>query len=311
MFAARHGTSSHLHRPAPRISPGVFWLLLTTVGGCSRAKEAYQQTDSRSTATFDVPEAQVAEVTALEPGERRPVLFFLHGLGSSGRVAFESLHLAQLAARERVFVIAPDGSLDSQGRRFWNAGPACCNFDQRPVDDVARLGALIANWRARPTVDSARVYVAGHSNGGFMAQRLACAFPDRISAVASISGASPAADVPCRPSRLAWLEVHGDADDIVRYEGGTVFDSSGLAPHPSAAQSLALWCQRLGCMGPIERSVSLDLNSELKGAETSVEQATQCPEGRAVLWTMHGGGHNSGLGSAALAAVWSFLATNR
>ena len=59
-----------------------------------------------------VPATQIFEPSDLAPGERRPLLIFLHGLGASGKTAFDVLHLAAFGARERVFVIAPDGNLD-------------------------------------------------------------------------------------------------------------------------------------------------------------------------------------------------------
>ncbi|HEX2674345.1 MAG TPA: PHB depolymerase family esterase, partial [Polyangiaceae bacterium] len=127
-----------------------------------------------------LPAAQIYQPSGLAKGERRPLLIFLHGLGASGKTAFDVLRLAAFGARERVFVIAPDGAVDGQKRQFWNAGSACCNFDHRDIDDVARLGQLIDAWRARPDVDSNRIYVTGHSNGGFMTERLACALGDRI-----------------------------------------------------------------------------------------------------------------------------------
>src|SRR6188768_2177526 len=63
-----------------------------------------------------VPASQIHQPSGLSPGERRPLLIFLHGLGASGKVAFDGLHLAAFGARERVFVLAPDGSVDRQRR---------------------------------------------------------------------------------------------------------------------------------------------------------------------------------------------------
>jgi poly(3-hydroxybutyrate) depolymerase len=103
----------------------------------------------------------VVPVTKLAPGERRPVLFFLHGLGGSGADALGDSTFRTWAETFRVHLVAPDGIIDHQGRRFWNAGGACCNFDNRPVDDIARLERLIDQWRERPDVDPARVYVVG------------------------------------------------------------------------------------------------------------------------------------------------------
>ena len=259
-----------------------------------------------------LPSDQIFEPKDLSAGERRPLLIFLHGLGASGKMAFEQLQLAAFGARERVFVLAPDGIADHEQRQFWNAGEACCNFDHREIDDVARLGALIDVWRAHPGIDANRVYVMGHSNGGFMTQRLACAFADRIAAAASLAGASPPASLPCAQAKsLALLEVHGDADKIVRYEGGRLFDSPVPAPFASAQQGLRDWAKRLGCSGAPESGAALDLEPELPGPETTVDSYAHCASGSVTLWTVHGGTHSVGTGSATFAAVWRFLSAQK
>lgn len=256
-----------------------------------------------------VPAQQIYEVSALAPGQRRPLMIFLHGLGASGKVAFDALQLAEFGARERVFVVAPDGSLDSQGRRFWNAGPACCNFDHENIDDVARLARLIDVWRARPDIDPAQIYVLGHSNGGFMTHRLACALGDRIAGAASLAGAAPAEDLACVPARTPrLLEVHGDADPIVRYQGGAVFGSAALATYPSAEQGLRDWAKRRGCVGEPTRGADLDLDPRLPGSETSVEAYPRCG---LALWTVHGGKHSVGMEPLALQAIWRFLSSEQ
>jgi polyhydroxybutyrate depolymerase len=302
------------------------WLLLA---GCHARGHATQESDASSRAApitndpsarsspevsvpappeLRVPAQQIYEVSDLAPGERRPLLIFLHGLGASGRVAFDERQLAAFGAHERVFVVAPDGSLDSQGRQFWNAGPACCNFDHRTIDDVARINGLIDVWRARPDIDPERVYVMGHSNGGFMTQRLACALGARLAGAASLAGAAPAADFACVAGAPALLEVHGDADPIVRYQGGSVFDSAALATHPSAEQGLREWARRRGCVGEPTRGADLDLDPQLPDSETSVEAYPRC---RLALWTVHGGKHSVGMGRSAMQAIWRFLSSEQ
>ena len=263
---------------------------------------------SGSAPALTVPATQIYQVRDLAAGERRPLLIFLHGLGSSGQSMFDALHLAEFGARERVFVVAPDGSPDHQGRRFWNAGAACCNFDHRAIDDVARLGGLIDSWRARPDVDPKRVFVMGHSNGGFMTERLACALGERISGAVSLAGAAPPIDLPCaRSGSLALLTVHGNADVIVRYEGGTVFDSPEPAAFPSAPQGFKDWAARLHCSGEAQRLPDVDVEEWLPGAETSAMQYPHCVGGSVTLWTVRGGDHSVGTDPHALDAIWQFL----
>ena len=181
------------------------------------------------------------------------------------------------------------------------------------IADLAapELTALLDAWSARPDVDPTRVYVVGHSNGGFMTQRLACALGDRLAAAASLSGAAPPISMTCTPTKsLALLEVHGDADDIVRYEGGSVFDTPGSGVFPSAQQGFRDWAKRLGCTGMPLGGTALDLEASLSGAETSVERYDQCASGSVALWTVHGGNHFVGTGQQAFAAIWQFLSAH-
>jgi polyhydroxybutyrate depolymerase len=255
------------------------------------------------------PEVHVFTAGNLPPGGRRPLLIFLHGLGGSGSEAVANPALRGIAERGGMVLVAPDGARDQQGRRFWNAGPACCNFDGKAVNDVARLEALINHWLERPEIDPERVYIVGFSNGGFMAHRLACFMDDRLAAVVSISGAGRGREEACAPvSPIAVVEVHGDADPIVRYAGGRVFDDRALDPHPSAPDTFHDWATRLGCTGAPKVS-EVDLDPRLPGAETRIESHPDCTGGAAELWTVHGGGHQL-MTPALVARVGEFLAAH-
>jgi len=255
------------------------------------------------------PEVHVLPPADQAHGERHPLLIYLHGLGGSGAEALANPEIRALAARGRMFLVAPDGNLDREGRRFWNAGGACCNFDGKAVNDVARLEALIDHWVERPEIDPTRVYVVGFSNGGFMAHRLACFMDDRLAAVVSLGGAGRAAEEACGPvSPIAVLEVHGDADPIVPYAGGRVFSNPDLDPHPSAPETIRQWAEHLGCLpGTKPRVSAVDLDPRLPGPETTIASYADCPLGTAELWTVHGGGHQVAT-PALLARVGEFLA---
>ncbi|MET0790581.1 MAG: alpha/beta fold hydrolase, partial [Polyangiaceae bacterium] len=296
------------------------FLLLLALAGCksqggtgatpspTESSLATPSAPTRGVAGPGIPPTEVYEVSGLAPGERRPLLVVLHGLGGSGHSMFEALRLAEFGARERVFVVAPDGTLDQRGRRFWNAGDACCNFEHRAVDDVARLRNLIDLWRARPDIDPKRVYVMGHSNGGFMTERMACELGERISGAVSLAGAAPPMDLPCpRSGSLQLLAVHGDADVIVRYEGGTVFDSPLPAAFPSATQGFKDWAKRQGCTGTPLHLPDVDVEEWLPGAETTALQYRNCTSGSVTLWTVRSGDHSVGTDPHALAVIWGFL----
>jgi pimeloyl-ACP methyl ester carboxylesterase len=91
------------------------------------------------------------------------------------------------------------------------------------TDDAAYVNAIIDDVSSKYNVDTKRIFLVGHSAGAFLAQGLACGVSDRIAAIASLAGALIAGG-PCNPSsRLSVLDVHGDADTIISYEGGSFF----------------------------------------------------------------------------------------
>lgn len=233
----------------------------------------------------------------ITPGVSYPLVLVLHGYGATGALQQSYLQLTNLTADPGAFVLAPDGTLDGSGRRFWNAG-ACCDFGGSGVDDVAYLGGLVDAVSADWPIDPARVYVVGHSNGAFMAYRLACDRADVVAAIAGLAGATPtAACDPVRP--VSVLHVHGTADATIAYDGGALF---GIA-YPGAQASAAAWAAHDGCAATWTAGDPVDLVSTLAGAETTVERADACPTGIGVeLWSIGGGSHipsfNAGFGAA-------------
>ena len=80
-------------------------------------------------------------------------------------------HFDDLADREGFMVAYPDG-LNNE----WNFVRGVRGYAMTQ-DDTAFLVALIDHIGADHPVDKARVYLAGFSNGGFMAERVACENP--------------------------------------------------------------------------------------------------------------------------------------
>jgi polyhydroxybutyrate depolymerase len=75
------------------------------------------------------------------------------------------------------------------------------------------------------------------SNGGFFTHRLGCERSTRFAAIAAVAGGmSPVLEKACAPSApLAVLNIHGKADPIVPYAGGTTMGGgSALAAEQTA-----------------------------------------------------------------------------
>lgn len=233
------------------------------------------------------------QVRGTDPTRPAPLLVMLHGYAASAAIEETYFQLGPEAARRGYLYATPDGTFDSQTRRFWNATDACCNFDHRALDDVAYLDALIDNVASRYPVDRRRVFVLGHSNGAFLSHRYACDRADRVAGIVALAGMQWLDGARCRPSRrVPVLQVHGTMDEVISYTGGNV-GMGNAADFPSVDTTLARWAGYNGCTGARETlSTRLDLDIGLAGEDTRMERTLGCPaDGTVELWAIEGGRH--------------------
>jgi polyhydroxybutyrate depolymerase len=237
--------------------------------------------DDARPATVFVPDAYDPEVAM-------PFVLLLHGYGLTGEQMDGALGFAAFAEASSFIYASPTGLLDSGGGYFWNATDACCDFENTNVDDSAYLRAIVDDAAEIAHIDPARVFVLGHSNGGFMAQRLACDHADVFAASVNVAGATSLTDA-CAPSEgVAMLTVHGTDDTTIFYEGG---DLGGGLIYPGAVETAAAWAERNECEATPVEVGTLDLET-LAGEETTIERYEGCVEGGASeLWTTEGGEH--------------------
>lgn len=241
-----------------------------------------------------------------DPTVATPLVVLLHGYGATSKIQDNYFKISALAETKTFLVALPDGLKDAQDKQFWNATDACCNFLGVPTDDVAYLGAVIADMKAKYNVDPKRVYVIGHSNGGFMAHRLACELSKEIAGIVSLAGATYADAAKCKAADpVAVLQVHGDADETIAYPGGRI--SQSLPTYPAAKATVATWAAKNGCAGDlVETSTKLDLDTKLAGDETTVARHA-CNSGAAELWTIAGGAHIPSLQPTWASLIYGFL----
>ena len=127
---------------------------------------------------------------------------------------------SKLADQYGFLLVAPDGNREPGGyeNRFWNASDACCDFFSTEVDDSAYVADIIKEVKAQFTVDNNRIYLVGHSNGGFMSYRAAYEHSNTIAAIASLAGAThiEERDAPSEPCSCATDSRHGRRNDRLR-----------------------------------------------------------------------------------------------
>ena len=234
---------------------------------------------------------------AYQDGVPAPLVILLHGYGATGFLEDTYLEVGDASVARGAVFAAPDGTLDANERRFWNASGACCDFGGVGVDDSAYLMGLVDEIGTHVDVDPKRVFFVGHSNGAFMSHRLACDHADRIAAIASLAGAGPLDPAACAASEpVSVLQIHGTADDLVLYEGsdnlGTNAGFAPSSPYPSVDATVGMWVAIDGCSPSPSSGAPRDLDVDVAGEETFVSTYAGCASDTAVeLWAIEGGSH--------------------
>lgn len=179
---------------------------------------------------------------------KRPLVIVLHGSGASAQqvlgMAFPPSPLSvwrQIAEREQLVVIAPDGS-KRRGQRCWNDSFADVASNP-PTDDTAFIGALIDQAIADDNVDPARVFVMGVSKGGMLAYRLATEIGQRLAGFCAVLASMPVNSSCGLPTvALPVLLIAGTADPFIPYDGGKFpYTLWFTAPMLGVEASAAIW----------------------------------------------------------------------
>jgi poly(3-hydroxybutyrate) depolymerase/protein-S-isoprenylcysteine O-methyltransferase Ste14 len=222
------------------------------------------------------------------------LVVMLHGAGGNAeRIRrFTGHGLERNAAAGRWAVAYPEGIGGT-----WND---CRKTPPYPakrlgVDDVDFLLGLIARLRERYSIDAQNVLVAGFSNGGQMAIRLALEHPHSLGALAVVAAQLP------RPSEsvctreappLASLWIKGTADPFLPSGGGPSQGASGesLGPVLSIGATIGAFVEALPGSAPLPAR---------RLAETDADPATsvlleewRAPRGALLRsYTLVGSGH--------------------
>jgi len=163
--------------------------------------------------------------------------------------------------------------------------------DQRAsnnADDVAFFNQMLDQIGTKFSVDSARVYALGLSEGGFMSLRLGCALSDRIAAVGAVGATMPKTMI-CLPSRpVSAVMINGTSDPVVPYGGGT--EKNLNLQTLSAEDSAKAWSKIDRCSEKPEKSKQSP--HEKGGMETKIDTYTGCQQNaQVVLYSIKGAGN--------------------
>ncbi len=141
-----------------------------------------------------------AQLDAARPA---PLLVVLHGAG--GNAESTIAQWKALADRQELILLAVRGTVRVSGEKF--------RWDERSESVVL---SVVREAQQKHNVDPRRVWLAGTSQGAYLAYTIALGSPDRFRAVVSIGGFYPVekeADFPeAKKQGLAVFVVHGARD---------------------------------------------------------------------------------------------------
>lgn len=140
--------------------------------------------------------------SSYKPAEPAPLVVALHGMGGDENTLFDrygTMTLQKLAEQYGFFVVTPKGREPASMYR----GDA-----ERDVLDV------IAEVRAAYRIDPSRIYLTGHSMGGFGTWSIAMNHPDLFAALAPFAGGGNPLGME-KIRHIPQFVVHGDADHTV------------------------------------------------------------------------------------------------
>lgn len=295
---------------------GAMLLVAVLVAGCASAAAP---PPAASPVPVASPAATAASCTGLTPGERTialkvdgrdravlvhvpqsdaataaaPVLVAFHGYSTRAADFAEFSGLSAKADEAGFVVVYPQALGDPPEWHVvggWTQDPALQASDRA-------FAVAVLDWLAATgCVDSRRVFLAGHSQGGGMVADLACELAPRLAGIGLISALY--LRLPCEPSREVPVFVsHAVDDPVLPIGGGRIRDTPPSFPEVLAVETVVeRWAAVDGCAGQPEGS------SADGGAVTTSWTGCAAP---VVYYRTPSGGHD--VSTAARDAMWTFF----
>jgi polyhydroxybutyrate depolymerase len=225
-------------------------------------------------------------------GKPLPLVVVIHGAFDTGKRMEALTGWSRIADREGFVVAYPNGMGLFSLFRHWNAGHCCGRAHASGVDDVAFLEAVIADIQGRFSIDPARIYLMGNSNGGMLTHHLAARHAGRFAAAAVVSGTiggrpdagSDVWQVPQPAVPLPIMLFHGRDDDIIPFAGGDDPRDRDGRTHFSVADSARFWAAANGVSGEPE-------TAELHGGRVAFSRWGGADDAPVLLYAIDDWGH--------------------
>ncbi|HWX52966.1 MAG TPA: prolyl oligopeptidase family serine peptidase [Verrucomicrobiae bacterium] len=154
--------------------------------------------------------------TTYTPGHAFPLVVALHGLGATEDSMLTGFYnVPRLAEQHGYIVVAPLGYRTDAAYGAFRVAGKVTRRGQLSEQDVMEV---LQRIRQQYKIDENRIYLMGHSMGGYGTWAIGASHPELWAALGPISGAGDPATVE-KMRAIPEVVVHGDADNVVPVAG--------------------------------------------------------------------------------------------
>jgi polyhydroxybutyrate depolymerase len=222
----------------------------------------------------------------------RPIILAFHGMSANAKLLQRLIKLDETADKYGFITVYPNGTGWGPLKGF-QAGATTSEREKRKPDDVVFVHTILNHLQRTVCIDDSRVYATGLSNGAMMCYRLAVEMPNRIAAIAPVSG-TLGTEVSLPKCPVSVMHFHGTCDKVLPYDGPR---EGGLFPqsyHPVPA-TIELFARAADCQGlaefqalpnRVDDGTTVCLQSH-RNVETGVEVILVKIVGGGHQWPMH------------------------
>ena len=244
----------------------------TASAGCSPARPHANGDSNGTMESGGVARTYILHVpTGYDGSKPTPVVLVFHGFTLNADFMSAYAKIPAAADKDGFIALLPNGTGNPQ---YWNS-----STNMGP-DDIGFIRDLLSNVKSDLCVDPSRVYAAGYSNGGGMAQFVACELEPQIAAVAVVASTYGS----CQPA-VPVVAFHGTADPLLPFDGSDTSLGVVGGNLPPVRKALSEWAAALGCDRlPI-------ISRPAAQVELSTFRHCITGDGEALLYAVLGGGH--------------------
>lgn len=220
------------------------------------------------------------------------IAIFLHGAPGSPEKVADIFGAKMIAKQFNLVSLAPQGN--GSGYQWHST-----NNTTENNTDIDYLLALIARVQSQYRFSDDKIYIFGYSAGGFMAYKLACQIPARLTAVISLAGQYRGDFTHCATSvPVAIHHLHSMTDQDVPFNGRS---AGSIASVPD---TMAFWQHKNTCGN--DKSILIQAGVTALSTKTTTELYTGCSKsiGLSILDSVE---HEDSYSAEKLMATYQYL----